>query len=217
MELNDFKSNVFSQNGEDGIIEEILKTLNIKEGWVVEFGAWDGKYLSNTFNLLKDDKFKAVYIEGDESRYQDLLKTSEEMNGCIIPICSYVEPTGDLSLTSILKKTDIPLDFEILSIDVDGIDYHIWSNFEDYHPKLVIIEINSGILPDVEFVHSELNRVTGTSFLSMLKLGINKGYTPICHTGNMFFLRNDLLDEIKLNEEYINHPEKMFMYNWIPK
>jgi len=213
--LNDFKFNIYSQNGEDGIIKEIFNKLNIEDGWVVEFGAWDGKYLSNTFNLLKDNKFKAVYIEGDINRYQNLIKTSDEMMDSIIPICSYVEPTGDSSLTSILKKTNIPLDFEVLSIDVDGIDYQIWSNFEEYKPKLVIIEINSGILPNIESIHSEFNQ--GTSFLSMLKLGINKGYTLICHTGNLFFLRNDLISKINLSEDYIDNPEKLFIYDWITK
>ena len=50
-------SNVFSQNGEDGIIEEILNRLEIQTGWVCEFGAWDGIYLSNTFNLIKIKDF----------------------------------------------------------------------------------------------------------------------------------------------------------------
>ena len=44
-----FKKNVFSQNGEDGIIEELIKRLEIKNLEVCEFGAWDGKLYSNTF------------------------------------------------------------------------------------------------------------------------------------------------------------------------
>ena len=72
--LNHYAYNNFSQNGEDGIIEELNKRLRIKEqkrsNWCVEFGAWDGKHLSNTFNLIKKS-WQGVYIEGDLCRYRD--------------------------------------------------------------------------------------------------------------------------------------------------
>ena len=71
---NTYSKNVYSQNGEDGIVEELLKRLNITNGWVCEFGAWDGIHLSNTFNLVKKG-FNAVFIEGDVNKYSDLLKT----------------------------------------------------------------------------------------------------------------------------------------------
>jgi hypothetical protein len=67
-----YSKNIYSQNGEDGIIEELLKRLNITKGWVCEFGAWDGILLSNTFNLVKNG-FDAVFIEGDVNKYNDLL------------------------------------------------------------------------------------------------------------------------------------------------
>lgn len=213
-ELNDFRCNIYSQNGEDGVIREILNRLNIQnDGWVVEFGACDGKYLSNTFNLVENNNFKAIYIESYPEFFKQLELTSELFKN-IYPINTYITPT---SLTPLLEKTLVPIDFDILSIDVDGIDYHIWCNFEKYNPKLVIIEINSSFTPDIELIHSDSNLVTGTSFLSMLKLGIQKGYTLICHTGNMFFLRNDLVSKINLSEEYINNPEKLFIYDWIKK
>ena len=54
--LNNFRKNNYSQNGEDGIIKEIIKRLkldkNPNNNWCVEFGAWDGIYLSNTYNLV---------------------------------------------------------------------------------------------------------------------------------------------------------------------
>ena len=60
MMFNDFKKNVYSQNGEDGILEEILKKLDLrKNGWCCEFGAWDGKRGSNTFNLVKN--YSSIY------------------------------------------------------------------------------------------------------------------------------------------------------------
>lgn len=62
-----FSKNIHSQNGEDGVIEELLKRLNISSGW-------DGIYLSNTFNLVEKG-FNAVFIESDSEKYVDLLKT----------------------------------------------------------------------------------------------------------------------------------------------
>ena len=84
--LKDYSFNKFSQNGEDGIIQEILKRLNLnnsEEKWCVEFGAWDGIYLSNTFNLVLND-WNAVYIEGDKSKYIDLLNTVKKYKGYLI-------------------------------------------------------------------------------------------------------------------------------------
>ena len=79
-DLLNYRLNIYSQNGEDGIISEILKRLNLdqKELWYVEFGAWDGIHLSNTFALVQRNNWNAVYIEGDKNKYNDLLKTSQK-------------------------------------------------------------------------------------------------------------------------------------------
>jgi hypothetical protein len=61
--LSAFARNVTSQCGEDGIIERILSIMTDKDGWCVEFGAWDGKHLSNTYNLIHNKGYSAVLIE----------------------------------------------------------------------------------------------------------------------------------------------------------
>lgn len=62
--LDQFKKNkYFSQYGEDGIVEEILKKLNQNinlDNWCSEFGAWDGVHLSNTCYFIKK-KTLALY------------------------------------------------------------------------------------------------------------------------------------------------------------
>ena len=60
--FQEYRKNFFSQNGEDGVIQEILKRLklNSKEKWCCEFGAWDGIHGSNTFNLIKNFGYKAI-------------------------------------------------------------------------------------------------------------------------------------------------------------
>ena len=76
--LNKYGNNVYSQNGEDGILAYILDCLKIENecSWCVEFGAWDGKHLSNTFNLVTKG-WNSVYIEGDSQRFNDLLETTK--------------------------------------------------------------------------------------------------------------------------------------------
>ena len=74
--LGKFKKNIYSQGGEDGVLQELLKRLDLeKNGWCCEFGAWDGKVGSNTFNLVKNYNFKAIYIESDKEKFKDLKKT----------------------------------------------------------------------------------------------------------------------------------------------
>ena len=124
-----YKNNIFSQNGEDGVIEEILNRLGINEGWCCEFGAWDGKHLSNTFNLVQKG-FNAVYIEGDENKFKDLLETSKIYKN-ITPINKWVD-LGKNKLDNILKSTDIPNDFVLLSIDIDFDVVNIISYMEKF-------------------------------------------------------------------------------------
>ena len=205
-----FARNVYSQNGEDGIIEEILKRLDITHGYVCEFGAWDGIYLSNTFNLVKKG-FNAVFIEGDPEKYKDLLTTAS-MHQNIKPLCAFVDHNDtENSLDNLLQKTDIPLDFDVLSIDIDSYDYHVWKSLLLYRPKIVIIEINSGINTDNnEHIHDG-QKYQGTAFRPTYELGIEKGYTFVLHTGNMIFVRNDYAE--KLNIKY-GHPLENFRKGW---
>lgn len=214
--LNKYKENIYSQNGEDGIIKEINKRLGITKGWFVEFGAWDGKHLSNCYNLAKQG-WNGVYIESDKRRFKDLENTSKELNKnkerIIIPINSTVTSTGESSLDNILSKATIPKDFDLLSIDIDSYDYWIWREFIRYKPKVVIVEINSYFGSKKE--HININGVSylkpeGTSFLSMLLLGIEKGYKLVCHTGNMIFVRKDLVNKLKIPSEELFYPTRLF-------
>ena len=86
--LNRYGKNFFSQNGEDGIIIELLKRLNfeIKSHGVVNLVP-GMVYGSNTFNLVKYN-FNAVYIESNKSRFKDLLKTQKVFkNYCYKFLC----------------------------------------------------------------------------------------------------------------------------------
>lgn len=206
------RKNIYSQNGEDGVTELLIDFLDIKEGSFCEFGAWDGKYLSNTFNLLQNKNWKGVYIEGDEGKYQDLLQLKNEFGDRVQTINAYVDHKGQNTLDNLLKDTFLENNFDLLSIDIDGMDYHIWKAFTKYKPKLVIIEVNSNLRPG-DFTISEIdtpNSWIGTGFSAVCELGIQKGYYPIIHFGNVFLADKDFLE----SKNYKINTDINSLYNW---
>ncbi len=216
--LNKYKKNIFSQNGEDGIILEIIKRLNLngKNKWCCEFGAWNGIHGSNTFNLVKNFNFNAVYIEGDKKRFKDLIITKSKFSK-IFPFNKYVSYKKNSlnSLDNILKKTKIKKNFEILSIDIDSYDLAVWKSLKKYRPEIVIIEINSGIPPGIKHVHSKNQQ--GNSFTSTVNYAKKNGYHLVCHTGNCIFIKKKYFKNIKIKKKYINNPEILFDKSWLNK
>jgi hypothetical protein len=181
---------VYSQYGEDGILEYLLSILNITKGECCEFGMSGIKY-SNTFNLVKNKNWYGIYIER-EQHHLDTLNQLFKYSENITLIQKSVETSGENSLDSLLSTTDIKKDFDILSIDIDGIDYHIWDSLKNYNPKIVIIEINPFYKPGEEYINDGTN--FSSSFTSVVKLGESKGYTLVCMTGNLIFVRTDLIN-----------------------
>jgi hypothetical protein len=132
-----FKDNTYSQTGEDGIIKKILEILPEKDQWCVEFGAWDGVFLSNTRNLIEQDGYHAVLIEGSKKKYADLCRNYANSEK-VVALNNLVGFSDADNLDQILKDTPIPTNFDFLSIDVDGNDYHIWKAVSRYRPKLYL-------------------------------------------------------------------------------
>ena len=216
--LNKYKKNIYSQNGEDGILLHLLKETKIlqknKTFWCCEFGAWDGIHGSNTFNLVKNYNFKAVYIEGDKEKFTDLLKTKKKFPK-IIAFNEFVSPQAKSlnSLDKILKRTEIVKNFDILSIDIDSFDLAVWKSLKNYHPKIVVIEINSGVVPGIKQIHS--SKKQGNSFTSTVDYAKKNGYELVCHTGNCIFLERKILKKIDFEKKYIKNPELLFDFLWL--
>ena len=203
--LNDFARNVTSQGGEDGIIVKILDVISNTDKWCVEFGSWDGKKLSNTYNLIDNHDYSAVLIEGDKKRFQDLLKTfGPEKN--VIPINAFVGFEENDNLDKILETTPIPVDFDLLSIDIDGNDYHVWDAVTKYKPKIVVIEFNATIPSTVEFVQPRDMRITqGNSLLSITKLAKSKDYELVAVTGgNAIFVDSKYFGLFGIKDNSVN-------------
>ena len=209
--FNKYKKNFYSESGEDGVLLELLKRikLNKRELWCCEFGAWDGIRGSNTFHLVKNFNYNAVYIEGDSNRFKDLLETQKKYKK-IVAFNKYVSKKKNSfnSLHKILKKTKIPKNFEVLSIDIDSYDLEVWKSLIFYSPIIVIIEINSSIRPGSEQIHSKVH--PGNSFTSTVNYAKKKGYELVCHTGNCIFIKKNYIKIIKLEKKFIDNPELLF-------
>lgn len=190
--LLDCAANIYSQSGEDGIIAKILEIIPGKDKWCVEFGAWDGRFLSNTRNLILSLDYSAVLIEANRKKYTELRKTYAS-NKQVITLNRFVGFSETDNLDKILYETPIPHDFDFLSIDIDGNDYHVWKYCCDYKPKVVCIEFNPTIPNEVEFVQSANGKINqGSSLSALVKLGKAKGYELISVIKfNAFFVRSE--------------------------
>lgn len=106
------------------------------------------------------------------------------------------------NIVPIFSELGIPKEFDLLSIDVDQNTYYIWEALADYSPRLVVVEYNAAIPPDVDWKVTYSNRFWDGSknFGACLKafelLGARLGYCLVgCNFvgSNAFFVRNDLV------------------------
>ncbi len=187
--LSRYASDVTSQFGEDGIIAKALSLLPQRTSWCVEFGAWDGKHYSNTYNLVQSHNYRGVFIEPDPVKFRDLLRT-HGASGRNVLINSFVGFTRSDCLDVLLSRCDIPKEFDFLSIDIDGNDYYTWEALEEYRPKLVLIEFNGTLSNSALFVQRKKQGVThGSSPASLVELACRKGYQLVaCTSTNLLFV-----------------------------
>lgn len=191
MRLLDYASDIYSQNGEDGILAKIFEIIPEKDKWVVEFGAWDGKYYSNSCNLIEKYGYSAVLIEPDAARYSGLLKNHGN-NPKVLTFNQFVGFTPEDNLDNILAGTPIPKEFDLLTIDIEGNDYHAWNVISVYKPKVVHIPYNPSIPTEVDFIQPADPKVNqGPSLLALTRLAERKGYQLVCINYNSaFFVQN---------------------------
>lgn len=203
IDYSSFARNVTSQAGEDGIIEELLARLPESDRWCVEFGAWDGSVASNSASLV-DSGYSAVLIEGDRRKWEDLAARYQS-NHAVEAMCAMVGWEGANTLDNLLARTQIPHDFDLLSIDIDGNDFHVWAAVEDYRPKVVVIEFNPTIANGVEFVQTADARVNqGSSVSSLAALATRKGYQLVAATEfNAFFVTNELFPRFGIRDNSV--------------
>lgn len=198
--LYEYFENFFSQNGEDGIISFIFENLNINSGLLLEVGAHDGVWCSNTYNLFsKSSNFTAILIESDYNVFQQLknnmcqFTSNTDLYNCFIE----ANPMSKNSLDNIIlnsKFNNKP--FVLASIDIDGEDYNVWKSLI-IKPIILIIECpiflekTEGKKNIIDYI--ELGKDKGYVFLGMSgKLG--------SFAGNLFFLDKDYENYFELSK-----------------
>ena len=177
-ELKASERSVYSQGGQDGVLEAIFNQIGVKKPFV-EFGARDGIECSNTKYLSYKYAIRRLLIDA-------------------IPLSDDVL---EMEITKDNIDGIIDGDFDYMSIDLDGNDYWVWEAITN-KPSVVTIEYNSKFRND-ESVTIEYNEnhkwegddYYGASLLALKKLGEQKGYTLVYVVDRFdaVFIRNDLI------------------------
>jgi hypothetical protein len=214
--LLQYRRSITSQWGEDGILEKIFEIIPTTNHWCVEFGAGDGKTLSNTYHLINNQGWSSVQVEANP-RYYELLASRYADKDEVICLSQVVSFEGENTLDKVLQATAIPLDLDFLSIDIDGNDYYIWESLEIYRPKVVVIEFNPSIPHYIFHVQPrDPELYQGSSLLALQQLGKQKNYELIASTEcNGFFVDSQYFPLFGIQDNSIwqmNHNYQFWTY-----
>jgi hypothetical protein len=202
--LNWYEFKVSSQSGEDGIIAEIFRRIGTTNRHFVEFGASDG--LENNTALLVRQGWSGLWIDGDSAcvAKANTVFRSDIDAGRLTTMNAFITAEN---IEDLFRQGKVPAEPDLLSIDIDRNDYHVWEKITNYRPRVVIVEYNGGIPPTMSwkipydpkaFGFNGFGNGNGASLKALEELGAAKGYRLVgCNlTGvNSFFVREDVLGD----------------------
>jgi hypothetical protein len=216
--INDYEFKVFSQFGDDGIIQYLIDNVEIKknERKFIEIGVGDYSE-SNTRFLLMKDYWEGLILDGSKQiltvkkKYYDLIWKNKLKVGC--------EWITKDNINDVIQKYKFDNDVGVLSIDVDGNDYWIWKNINIIKPIIVVIEYNSlfgkknkTLVPYFEnfqrYSAHKSGLYWGSSVSALVDLGKSKGYDLVGGNSagvNLYFVRNDrrnLMKRVDIEDAY---------------
>lgn len=195
-DLNAYEARHSSQNGEDGILRELFRRLGVDEGFFVEFGVGDGSECNGAALLSRG--WRGLMIEGDPRAFAAL--RARYANAPLDCVEAWVTAEN---LAAILQEHGVPIEPDLLSIDVDGNDYWLWQSLAAFRPRIVAIEYNASRPPPERWVMAYApdhrwrgDGYYGASLAALETLGTRLGYALLGtdrHGVNAFFVRDDLL------------------------
>ncbi len=202
--ITEMEFRVFSQWGEDGIIQYLISRIPIANDVFVEFGV--EKYReSNTKLLLLNDNWRGLIIDSSQSNFDVINRDEMSVKYDLTSVCQFVTREN---INAIIASAGISGDIGVLSIDIDGNDYWVWEAIDVISPRIVICEYNSvfgaqravTIRYDPRFERTRAhhsNLYFGASLSALWTLGAKKGYDFVGSNSagvNAFFVRKDLSD-----------------------
>ena len=205
--------NVASQIGQDGILNKIFSIIGTTNAFCIEFGAWDGKLYSNTWHLIENCGWRGVLIEANPDKFADIAKN--HMSDRVIALNQFVEMTGNDTLDNIMVRVG-QTEPDLLSLDIDGNEWHIWNSMHVVRPRVILVEFNPTVPNDVFFVQDRSPSINqGASLLAMIELAKHKGYSLACaHHWDAFFVRDDLYAMLGIKDNSI---DLMYTPEWETK
>jgi hypothetical protein len=201
--LADWEFRVYSQWGEDGIIQSLIQKVSISRPIFVEFGV-ESYYEANTRFLLVNNNWSGLVIDDSESHIDTIRRSEMYWRYNLKAERAFVTREN---INDLLKTAGVTGDIGLLSIDIDGNDYWVWQAIDVIRPDIVVIEYNARFGPtasitvpyDAAFERARAHYSMiyyGASLAALARLGNQKGLALVgCNSAgnNAFFVRREKL------------------------
>ncbi len=202
-DLRESEFRTFSQWGEDGIIQRLIRTVPIERRLFVEFGVQDYSE-ANTRFLLLHDNWSGLVMDGDEANIESIRRSDLFWRHNLKAHQAFITREN---IDELLRANGVEGDIGLLSIDIDGNDYWVWEAISAIAPRIVIAEYNARFGPqrsvtvpyDPAFARQRAHYSMiyyGASLAALTRLGQRKGYALVCCNSagnNAFFVRRDCM------------------------
>src|ERR1700683_3690892 len=202
--LYEVEFKIFSQWGEDGIIQYLAQNIEIPSKTFIEFGVEDFSESNCRFLMMKDN-WSGFVIDGAETNVRRIQASPNFWRYDLTAHCAFI--TKD-NIAKLLEQSGFGKDVGILSIDVDGMDYWVAQALSDWRPRIFIIEYNAVFGIDRAVVvpyDAKFNRTAahpsnlywGAGLKALYLLAKERGYELVgTNSGgnNAFFVRRELLN-----------------------
>lgn len=137
--LADVEFKVFSQWGDDGIIQWLINHIDIDSETFIEFGVEDYQE-ANTRFLLMNNNWSGLVMDGSKKNVARITNSEYYWKYDLSAIAAFIDRDN---ITGLIEAQGFPKEVGLLHIDLDGNDYWIWEKIENISPAIVIMEYNS--------------------------------------------------------------------------
>lgn len=205
--IEKYEYSLFSENGEDGILRYLHSEIGFRPNsrLFLEFGFAVTE--SNSLRLMIKEGFGGVFIDRSELSVKQFNKAAQSFGITNVRAINTFLNLENLETT--IKESGLPEEIDLLSIDVDGNDYWFWEKIRSLSPRIVVIEYNASLGPELSLSvpydplfdrHQKhpSGFYCGASITALERLGKRKGYSLIgCDSNgvNAFFIRKDCLTQ----------------------